>query len=131
VQRWAFGEALPVVAPDEAKKALESFPAGAVPDSGDEALVTNFAIGRALVLADRHREAEPFLRAATGRCVGFEFPLIRARAEYLFGEALERKGDVQGACAAYGSLLDRWGKTKPVSATAVAARKRRTGLKCP
>jgi eukaryotic-like serine/threonine-protein kinase len=38
---------------------------------------------------------------------------------------------VPGACAAYRSVIDRWGGARPRSATATQAREARTRLHCP
>ena len=46
------------------------------------------------------------------------------------GPALETTGDKRGACAAYETVVDRWGKAKPRSTTADKARERVKTLVC-
>ena len=47
------------------------------------------------------------------------------------GLALEQKGDKEGACAAYASVLDRLGNAKPRSVTAEKAKAHAKALGCP
>ena len=128
--RWALGEALVAVEPGAAKEAVKTFPPDAKPDVSDHSFITNYAIGKTLLLADRASEAEPFLRTATRRCDGFELPLIHLSAQLLHARALERTRDVPGACAAHRTLLERWGSTKPLLVSAAAARARSAALGC-
>lgn len=55
----------------------------------------------------------------------------RVRAALELGRASEALHDVPGACAAYQSVLDRWGGARPRSATATRAREAHTRLHCP
>jgi serine/threonine-protein kinase len=58
------------------------------------------------------------------------FPFAHLRGEVLLGRALEAKGDRAGACAAYASVVRRWGGAKPRSVTAEDAAARASALKC-
>ena len=51
-------------------------------------------------------------------------------AAELLGEALEAKGDKDGACVAYGEVLVHWGNAKPRSVTADKARAHMKTLGC-
>jgi tetratricopeptide (TPR) repeat protein len=94
-------------------------------------------IGRMYLLTDRAAEAVPFLRNAAHSCrapeltFGVELPWDAIRASRDLGRALEATGDVQGACAAYQRVIDRWGAARPRSVTAEDARARRDMLECP
>jgi eukaryotic-like serine/threonine-protein kinase len=57
-------------------------------------------------------------------------PFFPMRSSVLLGEALEKKGDTVGACAAYQVVLDRWGKSTPPSVTASKAAERSKALAC-
>jgi serine/threonine-protein kinase len=57
-------------------------------------------------------------------------PFAHTRAHLDLGTALERKGDVAAACAAYRVVIDRWGKAAPPSVSAERARARWAALRC-
>jgi serine/threonine-protein kinase len=127
---WALSHGLTAVTSERARAAVSAMPAGAQPLVSDQSFIVNHAAGKTLLLADRAREAEPYLRAAASCCDGFELPLLHARNQLLLGRSREAIDDRPGACAAYQALLDRWGKTKPLPATASAARTRSRALRC-
>jgi serine/threonine-protein kinase len=92
--------------------------------------VADAFIGQALVLANRAAEGTRFLRVAAAACHAFDHPFEHTRAHLWLGRALEATGDVPGACAAYGVVLERWGAAKPRSVTASEARTRARALRC-
>jgi hypothetical protein len=63
-------------------------------------------------------------------CYALMAPLVHTRATYHLGQALEASGDREGACAAYASVLARWGKAQPASVTAAKASERSRDLRC-
>ncbi|WP_438008269.1 hypothetical protein WME89_05915 [Sorangium sp. So ce321] len=70
------------------------------------------------------------LRRATSACDGFYWPRKYVRIGWFLGQALEQTGDTPGACAAYQSVIDRWGDAKPQSVTADSARARMKAIGC-
>jgi serine/threonine-protein kinase len=98
------------------------------------------ALGRVYFLAGQAERAIPLLRAEASWCVnppmqGFEpggvvWHLARLRDFWFLGQALEQQGDTEGACRAYGAVLDRWGRATPRSLTADNARARASALRC-
>ncbi|APR81692.1 Serine/threonine protein kinase [Minicystis rosea] len=88
------------------------------------------AIGRTFLLAGRTDDALAWLEPFTKGCNAFFFPITATRAHLTLGRAREAKGDTKAACAAYQVVIDRWGKAKPKSITADAARDRMKALRC-
>jgi eukaryotic-like serine/threonine-protein kinase len=112
---------------EEAEEALAAFaalPQGAL----SPRLIRRFSarIGQTYLLAGRVDEALPYLRPEIRPC--------RAPGEnppyYPLGQALEQKGDKEGACSAYTAVVDRWGDGKPRSVTADKAKARIRALGC-
>jgi serine/threonine-protein kinase len=60
----------------------------------------------------------------------FHTPFGHVHAALDLGRALEAKNDTPGACDAYAKVLARFGKAKPRSVSAEAARARRSALRC-
>lgn len=123
--RWAqayagFAETL-----EEAKEALAVLPEY-LPFPPDSRHTPPFDadVGKAFALAGRYDEAVPLLTNVTRACIGLGSPQLQTRAFYFLGVALEGKGDVEGARAAYQTVVDRWGAAKPRSVTAEKARAR-------
>ena len=58
------------------------------------------------------------------------WPVRYVRAFWFLGQALERTGEISGACEAYASVIDRWGNASPRSVTAEQARARMKALGC-
>jgi serine/threonine-protein kinase len=113
--------------PEEAEEALAAFaklPLGA--RSQESMRFYGAAIGQAYLLAGRVDEALPFLRREGRPCTG----PANIPPDLPLGQALEQKGDLAGACAAYGAVLDRWGDGRPRSVTADKARARARALGC-
>lgn len=81
------------------------------------------------LLLDRVDEALPYLRSGAESCpVKAGSPWIPSWLHH--GRGLEKKGVKEGACRAYGRVLDRWGHAKPKSVTADEARARAKALRC-
>jgi serine/threonine-protein kinase len=116
-----------------AREALASMPEGSATPSllqGDSFNAT--MLGRTYLLAGRIDDAIPLLRHAAASCISPDGSILfRTWANEGLGEALEQKGDEDGACAAYGRVLARWGHAKPRSVTADAARAHAKKLGCP
>jgi len=86
--------------------------------------------GLAFLLVGRTEEGKRWLEQAAGTCAALSFPIEHTRAKLWLGRAREASGDVPGACAAYRTVLDRWGHAKPRSVTADEARERLGRLGC-
>jgi serine/threonine-protein kinase len=87
--------------------------------------------GRAHLLAGEAREARALLDRGTRACVLLDEPIAMTRALLDLGAAAEATGDRDAACRAYAAVLARWGRARPRSVTADAARARSQALRCP
>ena len=117
---------------DDATEALEAQPRDAPLPSLDGAVGWDRDLGRTYLLAGRVDDAIATLRKGAAVCSGVDWGFMwRIQATEALGEALELKGDTDGACAAYGQVLLRWGHAKPRSVTADAARTHSKKLRCP
>jgi serine/threonine-protein kinase len=120
-----------VKTPEEAREALDALPRFTPMRPYDGLVVNDVAMGHALRVAGRTDEAEPHLRRAANACSGYPFEVYwHLRAESELGETLEQKGDVAGACAAYGNVLDHWGHAKPRSVLVDEVRAHAAKLAC-
>lgn len=130
---WFWSRALPARTADEAREAVDSLPAfrftlgPAVGHSTDPDAA--LAIGRVQRLTGAE-DAEASLRLVADACYVLRDPIavIHARAE--LARLLEQRGDTPGACAAWRSVLDRWGAAVLRSVTAEEARERTAALGC-
>jgi serine/threonine-protein kinase len=135
---WNYAYASPALTAPEAARALDalselgpSTPAATITYSVSGRLGSPEAdAGRVYLLAGRLDEAVEHLRRAASECDVFISTLDHVRADMNLGRALEQRGDRPGACEAYGKVLDRWGRARPRSVTADAARARRKALGC-
>jgi eukaryotic-like serine/threonine-protein kinase len=125
---WIVGWAWTAQTPDEAKAAMDAMPSPAPPIWD---LDWSMVQGRTLLLAGRIDDALAVLRPLARSCRALEGPIEQTRGVDLLGRALEASGDTKGACAAYATVLGRWGAAKPGSITADHARARVAALKCP
>jgi serine/threonine-protein kinase len=82
------------------------------------------------MLAGKPAGALPFLRKASTNCFILEDPFTRATAEIDLARALEQTGSRDGACEAFGKVLERWGRATPKSLSADAAREGVKRLRC-
>ncbi len=88
----------------------------------------DLAFGRAYVLGGRPDKAEPILRRVISAC-WFGFSLYSIQARLWLGDALAARQDREGACRAYGEVLEHWGRDER-SVSARAALARRNDLGC-
>jgi serine/threonine-protein kinase len=128
---WFYGHASLASTADEARAALAAAPVfrpgtrrryGAHPD---------VAVGRVYVLAGRAAEALPHLERGARSCWQLPFPFDRVRVQLWLGRAYAETGATAQACAAYRTVLERWGRAEPRSVTAEEARERAAKLGCP
>ena len=128
---WLHAHAALVDDEDDAREALATLPQGGIPPFYPLSYPPPDAgLGKMYLLLGRASEALPYLRRAAEGCNGLEGPLTFVRAAIPLGQALEKTDDRAGACRAYQSVLDRWGKAKPRSVTAEEARRRSKSLGC-
>ncbi|WP_394844383.1 protein kinase [Pendulispora brunnea] len=135
--RWvlAWGAAVgPSLAPAEAMAAAPTERSGKIlrdfRSAWQEGIVDGYA-GRIMMEAGDVTRAMPLLEAAARGCQGMRYPFFGVRIHLWLGMAKEKQGDTAGACSAYRTVLDRWGKATPRSVTAIEAEKRRRALACP
>jgi serine/threonine-protein kinase len=88
-----------------------------------------FALGIALVAEGRYAEAESVLERLTRRCDALTETLETMRGLLALGEAREKLSNEDGARAAYKRIVAVWGKAKPPSITADAAKKRLAAMR--
>jgi serine/threonine-protein kinase len=116
---------------DDAREALAGQPQGVRLPSFQGDIIHAGFLGRTYLLAGRLDDAIPMLRRAVASCPYPDGALwFRLWAAEDLGEALERKRDKDGACAAYAEVLSKWGNAKPRSVTADAARAHAKKLGC-
>jgi len=127
---WIFAYAEPAETHDEATLALAALPDYApIPPFAPQSIATAI-VGETYWLADRPEDALPLLRRAAASCIALMEPVGHTRVQLVLGQALEARGDHEGACDAYGVVLQRWGHAKPASITAAKARERSLALGC-
>jgi tetratricopeptide (TPR) repeat protein len=133
VFRWVTAFALPALTREDAEAALAAKP-DVRPLVSRPFLRPDLAepIGRVYSLAGQLDEGTAFLRTATASCALLEGDqaIFSSWAALDLGRALEQRGDVPGACAAYGRVLARWGSASPPSKTAASALARSAALRC-
>ena len=112
---------------EEALTALDALPAGMRPTPMRNKEEGSLELGKMYVLLGRTDDALPFLRQRASSCLS---NLNRVLVSDVLGQALEQKGDIQGACSAYATVIDRFGKAKPRSLTAERAKARSRALGC-
>jgi hypothetical protein len=125
---WLDFYARPARTADEARAALAALGNVEAPYAGD--VVYEQAAGHVDLLAGRVDAAIPRLRAAAAACDALASPIESTRASADLGRALEKKGDTAGACAAYATVLARWGHAKPRSLTRESTEARARALRC-
>jgi class 3 adenylate cyclase/tetratricopeptide (TPR) repeat protein len=80
------------------------------------------ALGQSAFHAGDVDGALPFLEQAAASCLGLLEPYRSTRMHLLLGQARAKKGDVEGARAAFQVVVDRWGATSDPSVTLDAAK---------
>jgi tetratricopeptide (TPR) repeat protein len=126
---WYYGQ--PAATPADAREALDALPRYSPLPADAADVYGERVMGHVLLLAGRVDEAIPHLRRAVSGCLDPLYIPSHQLAAGMLGEALESRGDVPGACAAYDEVLAHWGNAKPRSVTADAARARAKKLGCP
>jgi serine/threonine-protein kinase len=129
--RWLVFYAEAAASPLDAREALDALPQYSPLPRFDGFVWDESVMGHVLRLAGRVDEAISHLRRAVATCLDPHYIFDQTWAAEELGEALEAKGDKDGACAAYAAVLARWGHAKPRSVTADAARARAKKLGCP
>ena len=104
--------------------------AGSLEQAASLTLLTDTMQGRVGMLVGAYAEAVPLLEPMTRSCHALEEPFMNTRAQLWLGDAKEHTGDKDGACKAYGVVVQRWGEAKPRSLSAHAAKQRRQALGC-
>jgi serine/threonine-protein kinase len=134
---WVEAWARPARTPEDAGEALAALTSDlrfSLPRGGECASAglydADASAGHVLVLAGKPAAAIPFLRRSVGNCFLLEDPFKHVHAQLDLGRALDRTGDVAGACEQYGAVLARWGHARPRSVTADEARARAKSLGC-
>jgi serine/threonine-protein kinase len=126
---WTEAYAMSAVDATDAREALDALPSyQPLPDPLHQIAEFELAIGRVYRLAGNTREALPYLRQASSSCIVLESPMEILTASLELGLADEELGDVPGACAAYGTVVSRWGTAR--STTAKRAQERIRALRC-
>lgn len=115
--------------PEQARRALDALPKYA-PLPPYSAISWRGMEGHARLLAGDATGALPVLESAAAECRVLFDPVLHIHAELDLGLAREHNGDVSGACKAYRSVLDRWGRARPRSVTADTARAHARALRC-
>jgi serine/threonine-protein kinase len=133
MQVWFSGFAAPASTRADAEAALAALPSyGTLPASITASADPRFdeAVGRVMLLAGRTDEAIEPLRRASKMCAALDYPFVQGRAKLLLGQALEEKGDLEGACLMYGDVIRWWGNATPRSASGEKAKERAKKLGC-
>jgi serine/threonine-protein kinase len=126
---WANARGAFVETPADAKDAIAALPkeVPALMATGRWPHV-DVNVGKAQVLAGDPKSAIEPLRRAAGSCSALSDPGPWMAAHLYLGMALEGVGDVEGARAAYGEVIARWGKATPRSVTAEQAKRKLAAL---
>ena len=128
---WFLAYAATAVDAEDARAALEAMPRYLpLPDVLARDDTMDDAFGTTYLLAGKVDLALPYLQRAARSCSALDHPLTQTAAHLHLGTALEALGDRPAACAAYRTVLERWGSAKPRSVSADAARARARALGC-
>ena len=128
---WFLAYAATAVDPEDGRAALEAQPRYLpLPDVLARDDTMDDAFGMTYLLAGKVDAALPYLQRAARSCSALDHPLTQTAAHLHLGTALEARGDRPAACAAYRTVLERWGSAKPRSVSADAARARSRALGC-
>jgi serine/threonine-protein kinase len=127
---WFKFWAEPAASAQDAKEALDALPRYSPLPAYEGIIYNERVMGQVLLLAGHVDEAIPHLQRAQHACFTPDYVPSHQLSAELLGEALESKGDKDGACAAYAEVLVRWGSAKPRSVTADKARAHTKALGC-
>jgi serine/threonine-protein kinase len=124
---WLVAYALAARTRDDARDAL-----AAAPQYGEPKYhyMGGGPVGHVHLLAGDVLGALPDLHRAARATDVFFNPVLAVRAHLDLAQALERSGDVAGACAEYGFVVRAWGAATPRSISARDARERSRALAC-
>ncbi len=129
-ERWIFAYGLAAANSDDATEAIHELPHYLpITDSFTRDIELDYGIGRAYLLAGDPEHSLPYLRRASGSCKGLRLPFEYMWSTLSLGAALEKTGDVDGACGAYEFVVSQWG-TDQRSVSAKLAAARRSALHC-
>lgn len=127
---WIYGYATETDTSDDAREALDALaPYAPIPEFAPS-LHATADVGHVFLLGGRLDDAVRWLRSSAQDCDAWENPFEWVKASLWLGEALEQKGDVAGACAAYGRVVERWRPFGKESSSAALAGKRIAALGC-
>ncbi|EYF07304.1 protein kinase domain-containing protein [Chondromyces apiculatus] len=127
---WLHGYAGLVEDEADAREALKALPRFEPLPPFRPQTAIDAAVGRTFRLGGQSAEASRWLEGASRSCMALDFPVEHTRTHLWLGQLREETGDREGACAAYGVVLHRWGAARPRSITAEAARGRSRALGC-
>jgi serine/threonine-protein kinase len=130
---WVVGDAAVVATREEALAALSSGPPVSSLLVDYDAFVDPTmpaTVGHVLLLAERFDEAARLLEEVANFCQPLNAPFTPTLAAFDLGMAREALGQKEAACAAYGTVVARWGHAKPRSVTAEKAAERAKALGC-
>src|ERR1039457_6949630 len=100
-QAWLYFYAGSAVTAADAREAFEALPRYSPLPPFDGIGYQERVMSQVLLLAGRVDEAIPHLRRGMNACFNQDFTPSHQFSAEMLGEALEAKGDPQGACAAY------------------------------
>ena len=127
---WIYGYALEADTPEDAAEALDALPVYAPVPEFAPSLHATADVGHVFLLGGRIDDAIHWLSASAHDCDAWENPFEWTKASLWLGQALEQKGDVSGACGAYGDVLKRWRGFGKLSTSVALATKRSSALAC-
>ncbi|MDC0740190.1 serine/threonine-protein kinase [Polyangium mundeleinium] len=123
---WYAGYALPAITPDDAREALAVLPRFATrPEDVPfyRGLYAAALRGKVRFLAGEMDAALPDLVQASSHCAMLMDPVSYLQNQVRIGVARETRGEKDLACAAYQSVLSRWGAAKDSISARDAARR--------
>jgi len=122
---WISAHGLAEYAEEDVTDALRALPGfEPLPSPGAISPEIDAMIGAFYRAAKRPDDALPYLRVITSSCNALVMPFGYAWAHVELGRALEQKGEVNEAIAAYRVVVNMWGGARPRSRALDAARAR-------
>lgn len=129
---WVYGHAAAVATKEDAILAVKALPDySPIPPFLPNGALPRAPVGRTLWLAGQEEEGVAYLTQASRECDIAIRPVMWIRSHAWLAEALEKKGDVAGACKELDVVLAHWGSARPRSITGEAAHARSRALGCP
>ncbi|MDI1482795.1 serine/threonine-protein kinase [Polyangium sp. y55x31] len=128
---WYAAYALPAITPDDAREALAALPRFTVRPEDAPFYRAHYAAalrGKVRFLAGEMDAALPDLVQASNHCAMLMDPVGYLQNQHRIGVARETRGEKDLACAAYRTVLSRWGAAKDsITARDVARRAKALG----